>query len=369
MSTPLNNLNLSNVMAECLNHAVFNFANLTVRVHTNYPNILDELKAYYKSYLQAETGNASVDLYAYESEEVGQLEDWVDVPREAGKQGKKEGYLDSFTESGDFEGRWIKKFKTGMTLLQRLENPIAMGPCLANMAQIINFVNNQFLNLHLRQGYSLGHASGFSVNGNVTAIAAGSGGGKSTLMLRCLESETRQFITNDRILIRQTEAGVDAVGVAKLPRVNPGTLLHSHENRLRHILSTERQQQLLEMAPQDLWVLEEKYDVQIEEEYGASRVELTGKLHNLVMLDWSFSSMEETRIERVDLTEEPDVIEGLRKRPGPFYQDTSGVFVDLHACESVEHYCAALQGVKVFRLVGGIDFDKAYELIGRLDEL
>jgi HprK-related kinase B len=369
MIGPLNDQVLQAAMAECTSQTTLVFGALTVRVHTNRHQILDELTSYYKSYTQASSGDCFVDIYAVESDEVAQSAEWKDVPREAGKQGKKEGYLDSFSATGVFEGRWIKKFKTGMTLLQRLEKPLAIGPCLANMAQIINFINNQFLNLHLRQGYLLGHASGFSVDGEITAIAAGSGGGKSTLMLRCLESNKRQFVTNDRILMRNTSASVEAVGVAKLPRVNPGTLLHSHGNRLRHILAEERQQQLLEMAPADLWVLEEKYDVQIEDEYGSGRVDLIGKLTNLIMLDWSFSSTEPTRLERVNLDLEPEAIEGLRKRPGPFYQDNSGSFVDLHACESVDAYCAALNGVRVFRFVGGIDFDKAYELIDNLDSL
>ncbi|MEP3351061.1 MAG: HprK-related kinase B [Marinomonas sp.] len=369
MNEPLNEKLLNTLMAQCENQAKLFFGALTVRVHTNNTDILDELKAYYKSYTQPSTGEYSVDVYAVEHEEIAQSAPWIDVPREAGKQGKKEGYLDVFSDEGVFNGRWIKKFKTGMTLLQRVEKPIAVGPCSANMAQIINFINNQFINLHLREGSLLGHASGFSVNGDVTAIAAGSGGGKSTLMLRCLEDSTRQFVTNDRILMRNIGSSVEAVGVAKLPRVNPGTLLHSHQNRLRHILDEDRQQQLLEMAPSDLWVLEEKYDVQIEDEYGPDRVALSGRLANLIMLDWSFSSSDETRLELVDLTLESEVIEGLRKRPGPFYQDNSGLFVDLHACESLETYCAALNGVRVFRLVGGIDFDKAYELIENLDAL
>ncbi|WP_235963516.1 HprK-related kinase B [Marinomonas colpomeniae] len=366
---PLSDQALQTAMASCEHLLTLTFGALTVNVHTNQAVILDELNDYYKSYRQSSENEQSINIYAIEHGEVIESVEWLDVPREAGKQGKKEGYLDCFSENEVFEGRWIKKFKTGMLLLQRVESPVAIGPCIENMAQIINFINNQFLNLHLRAGYLLGHASAFSVNGNLTAIAAGSGGGKSTLMLRCLEKETREFITNDRILIQHSADGVKAVGVAKLPRVNPGTLLHSHGHRLRHILTKERQQQLLDMLPADLWVLEEKYDVQIEDEYGPNRVGLTGKLVNLIMLDWSFSSGKPTQIERVDLSLEPKVIEGLRKRPGPFYQDNSGSFVDLIACESVEVYCAELDSVRVFRLTGCIDFDKAYELIDTLDAL
>lgn len=364
IQAPLDKSRLHAAMADCAHQLTLIFGALTVRVHSNDSDILSSLNDYYKSYRQGVSGSHSIDVFVVECDQVTESVDWQEVPREVGKQGRKEGYLDHFSEDGVFEGRWIKKFKTDMIMLQRLESPVVMGPCMANLAQIINFINNQFLNLHLRNGFILGHASGFSVDGLVTAIAAGSGGGKSTLMLRCLEKANRKFVTNDRILMRPSDHGVEAVGVAKLPRVNPGTLLHSE--RLKPILTPKRQEELLAMSQQDLWVLEEKYDVQIEDEYGPNRVELTGKLTNLVMLDWSLHSTEPTQLQRVNLAQEPDAIEGLRKRPGPFYQDESGAFIDLNACESVATYCDALRQVNVFRLIGAIDFDKAYELIESL---
>jgi len=120
------------------------------------------------------------------------------------------------------------------------------------------------------------------------------------------------------------------------------------------------------MPTSKLWSLEEKYDVQIEDDYGANRVQLTGQLVNLIMLDWSLDSPKETRLEQVDLSQEPDVIEGLRKRPGPFYQDNQGVFADLNAIDSTSHYVDQLANVAVYRLTGKIDFDLGYQLIGQL---
>jgi len=364
---PLDNLILKTMMDDCQHQLTLIFGVLTVRVHGNNRAVLTELNEYYKSYRDGKSGSHAIDVYVVDHEEVVESVDWQDVPREVGKRGRKEGYLNYLSEQGAFAGRWIKKFKTGMFMLQRLENPVVIGPCLANLAQVINFINNQFLNLHLRNGFVLGHAAGFSVNGNITAIAAGSGGGKSTLMLRCLEKASRQFVTNDRILMRQSDEGVEAVGIAKLPRVNPGTLLHSE--RLKSILAVKRQEELLTMTKQDLWQLEEKYDVQIEDKYGPDRVELTGKLSNLVMLDWSLESTQPTQLERVDLNRSPDNIEGLRKRPGPFYQDESGAFADLYACDSVKTYCDTLSGVQVFRLTGAIDFDKAFALMDSMDSV
>ncbi|WP_394180396.1 HprK-related kinase B [Marinomonas posidonica] len=343
----------------CLHQTQFQFAQLQVRFHATERGLIEDLTEYYKSYLhETQAATSIIDVYVMEQAPAGDELAWLEVPREVGKQGRKEGYLDV---PG---GRWIKKFKTGMSFLQRPDQLVAVGPCAANLAQIINFINNQFLNHFLRQDFTLGHASAFSVQGQVTAIAAGSGGGKSTLMLRCLEKSTRDFLTNDRILLKRVGSGTETIGLAKLPRVNPGTLLYS--DRLRHILPAARQQALSSMPTSELWSLEEKYDVQIEDDYGANRVQLTGQLVNLIMLDWSLDSPEETRLEQVDLSQEPDVIEGLRKRPGPFYQDNQGVFADLNAIDSTAHYVDQLANVAVYRLTGKIDFDLGYQLIGQL---
>ncbi len=362
LTNPLDNHQIKLAMADCQHQASLVFGGLKVLVHTNEKSLLDELKDYYKSYLIAGETTKTINVYAIHQQAVEDSLDWLDVPREAGKQGKKEGYLDSTA------GRWIKKFKTGMLMLQRQRDPVVVGPCLDNLAQIINFVNNQFINTYLRQDCLLGHASGYCIDGDVTAIAAGSGGGKSTLMLRCLEDSRRQFLTNDRLLMQVADLQVNAIGVAKLPRVNPGTLLHSHQERLKHILPDDQQVAVQALTQRELWVLEQKYDVQIEDEYGPDRVTLTGKLKNLIMLDWTLNDAQPTQLNLVDLNQEPDAIEGLRKRPGPFYQDDEGDFKALTECDSVEKYCAALQSVKVYRLSGRIDFDRAFELIAELDK-
>ncbi|ADZ90659.1 HprK-related kinase B [Marinomonas mediterranea] len=371
---------LAETLSACRFHVNFVFGELQVQVFSNHNALLKELTAYYKSYASPlddassntadNASNHTMNIYFVEQDNVGDDLDWLEVPREVGKTGRKEGYLDVE------DGRWIKKFKTGMCFLQRKANPVAVGRCSENLAQMVNFINNQFLNHHLRQGFILGHAAAFSrvdANGvaKVTAIAAGSGGGKSTTMLRCLEDSSNLFLTNDRILFEKKTLDdqtpkTQAVGLAKLPRVNPGTLLYSE--RLRHILPEARQKALLDMPQSELWSLEEKYDVQIEDEYGKDRVALVGELCHLIMLDWSLNSDESTRLELVDLTKEPTQIEGLRKRPGPFYQDETGKFADLDVMDSTETYCTELSNVNVYRLTGKIDFDRAFELINGLQK-
>ena len=351
---------LQMAQSECVYQRTYVFADLGIQVFSNHESLLMALDQYYKSYVDQAQASQYLELYVIEQAVLGEELGWLEVPREAGKTGRKEGYLDAWSGA-----RWIKKFKTGLTLLQSCQTPTVVGPCMANLAQVVNFINNQCLNHYLSQSYELGHASAFTRNGKVTAIAAGSGGGKSTLMLRCLENTARDFITNDRLLFKRVGERVHAVGIAKLPRVNPGTLLNSE--RLQHILPPERQQALRELSKAELWSLEEKYDVQIEDEYGIGRVATDGALAHLVMLDWSLDSTEPTQLLPVDLNAEAEEIDGLRKRPGPFYQNQSGEFcTDLNELAPLSQYCQTLAPVKVYRLIGQIDFDRAFELLESL---
>lgn len=356
-----NSSQLQQGISNCIHSLLLNFTGLSVRLHSNEPVLLAELASYYHSYQpNTQLNDTVLELYALEQAPLAEQFEWLPVPREPGKTGRKEGYIDVAS------GRWIKKFKTGMSFLQRTEQPLAVGPCRANLAQVINFINNQFMNHYLRLGYTLGHAAAYGKNGQVTAIASGSGGGKSTLMLRCLEDASRHFVTNDRILLAAKEQSVHAIGVAKLPRVNPGTLLHSP--RLRDILPAKRQAELLTMPTDELRCLEEKYDVDVSAHYGLERIDYAGPLAKLIMLDWGHNSDQTTRLEPCDLRQNPAEIDGLRKRPGPFFHDAAGKFADLDALASLDHYAALLGNVSVYRLTGKVDFDAAYQLINQLEQ-
>ena len=336
------------------------FSAVAVNVHSNDPQLLDELAEYYKSYSSDNPIEDCIDLYAIESPIVELDIDWQNVERETGKSGLKEAYFDAN------EGRWIWKHKTGMKMLQRVEQPIVLGTCRENLAQVINFINNQFLNHYQRKGFMLGHAAAFSDNGQVTAIAASSGGGKSTLMLRFLEKSQNRFLTNDRIMFKRDGSRVSAIGLSKMPRVNPGTLLNSA--RLNHLLSDAFKVELKAMPIKELWQLEHKFDVQIEDEYGPDRVALEGDLTRLILLDWELNSNEPTRLVPVNLESDPSHIAGLQKRRGPFYHDADGLFPFPDSCDPQSKYVDQLTGVEVYRVEGAVNFQAAvdayYELLG-----
>lgn len=337
-----------------------NFPGLSVDLQATNSAVLDDLADYYQDYRDTPQADTRLPIWVVDTPVPA---DWLDQPwqpvaRPTAQQTLKEAYLDTP------DGRWIHKTRTGMLMLQRPIAPAVVGDCRANLSQVVNFINNQWINAALNQGRTLGHASAFAKDGVVTAIAASSGGGKSTLMLRCLEDPETAFVSNDRILFTQNGAGCDVLGVPKLPRVNPGTLLYS--DRLRQILPADRQAELSQLSPDALRGWEEKYDVPIGAFYGAGRVTLTGPLTRLFMLDWQPDSAAPTAIEHIDLTVEPTAIEGLRKQAGPFYQDAQGHFPDLGNIPSHAHYAAQLNSVQVFRVTGRVDFHRAAELIGAI---
>lgn len=317
-----------------------------VTVHSDSTALLEQLADYYQGFAQGSDHHFSI--WAWQRPEFSLPElDWEPVPREPGKTGKKEQSATSPL------GHWIQKVRTGMHFLQRDESPVAVGPCEQNLPQIVNFINNQLINHYIDAGYCLGHASGFTRNKSTLAIAASSGGGKSTLMLRCLENPANHFLSNDRVLFKDGQI----VGIPKWPRVNPGTLLHS--DRLKGILPTDRAAELGQLSQTELWVIEEKYDVLIPDHYGPERATSQARFEHLVMLNWSLDSSDPLQL--TALTEK-DGIEGLRKRPGPFYIKGP----QPAPAAELGGYWSELSQVNVWELTGKIDFDAGAELLDRL---
>jgi HprK-related kinase B len=112
----------------------------------------------------------------------------------------------------------------------------------------------------------------------------------------------------------------------------------------------------------ELWNIEQKYDVLIPQCYGGKKISLSGTLKNLILLDWSLNSSEQTELNPVNIEQQPGVLDGLRKNPGPFFQDVDGQFPDATA-QPCEYYADHLKGVRVFQLTGKTDFDRACALL------
>lgn len=332
---------------------------VTVHVRTNSEPLLAELARYFSDRVVPSAPTRDIRIIVLEAEPPRFPMEMRDWPREAGKLGEKERYADTR------DGRVVRKTRTGMQFLLARDELVAVGPALANLNQVINFIISQYLARRLGEGWVGCHAAGVALAGRGLGIAARSGAGKSTLALH-LVSSGLSFVSNDRLLLERTRALTVMAGVPKMPRVNPGTLLHNPD--LIGLLPAARREALAGLPDGELWRLEEKYDVMIPELYGRNRCLYRMPMAALLVLGWSHSAREPARFDRVALGERPDLLELVMKSPGVFHRDREG----RNAAESdrfePEHYLRALAGVPVYEATGRVEFEMGVGFCRRLLE-
>lgn len=331
------------------------FDEFTMEIWSNSAALIKELSNYFMPYVTSNAGSISKRVYLYEQAPIGMPLTWVDWPREAGKTGQKE----QICEAED--GRWIHKVKTGVIFFQHQTQPTAVGPCLKHSSQIINFVINQYINYLQQCGGLICHAACIEIEQQGVAIAAFSGGGKSTTMLKLMEHNDTKFVSNDRLFLFAHDDGVIAKGVSKQPRVNPGTLLHNET--LRHLLSSEQQEALSMLSPTELWSLEQKFDVHIDQHYGDNRSTNSTRLQHVILLNWSQQSRKDTSLTQINLAERRELIEAIAKSPGPFFQQQNGEFLATAAAPADKQYLDCLERLCVWEACGTADFTRLVDLI------
>ncbi|MCG8670312.1 MAG: HprK-related kinase B [Pseudomonadales bacterium] len=321
-----------------------------VAVKTNSEELSSKLQHYFANLL-AEEQPTDIEILAVEQEAPQLNLDLVDWTREQGKSTRKDSYID-FPSA-----RVLRKVRTGMVFVQSQAYRIAAGPCLENDNQIINFVNAQLANALLHKGGLTCHAAGVEFNGNIFAMAGFSGGGKSTLMLKLLENPQINYLTNDRLYAYSNDSNaVIGSGIPKLPRVNPGTIVHNP--RLHPLISESRRSELLNIPVSDLWDLEEKYDVIIDELYGSGRIAKAAPLTAFLVLNWQRESDEPVKLQQVDINQRRDLLAAIMKSPGPFYQRSDGSFhLDTIPLDEAA-YLEQLKDVAFYEASGGINFEE-----------
>jgi HprK-related kinase B len=330
----------------------------TLQVRSNSDALITGLREYF-SHVPTGTARPDIEVIAIEREAPDTGIAFVDWQREPGKTGRKDSYYDI---PG---GRVVRKVRTGMVFLQSETQRIAAGPCLEFDNQVINFINAQYMNWLQQRGWLICHSAALVYRGIGFGIAGFSGGGKSTLMLHLLDHDEIGYLTNDRLFVRREAGQTRALGIPKLPRINPGTIVHNA--RLQGLIPAERRAELLAMPAKELWQLEEKYDVHVEQVYGPGRVVQQAPLGGYLVLNWRRDSETPLRVVPVTLEDRRDLLAAIMKSPGPFYQYRDGSFHRDDAEFDEQAYLDALQGVAVYEVSGKIDFDL---LVRRcLDEL
>ncbi|HEB95795.1 MAG TPA: HprK-related kinase B [Sedimenticola thiotaurini] len=319
-----------------------------VRVRSNSAPLLQRLEHYF-GHVTGPPAETMIEVIAIDRDPPDPGVAFRDWAREPGKQGRKDAWYDL---PG---GRLIRKVRTGMLFLQSESVRIAAGPCLEYDNQVINFINAQYMNLLQQRGCIICHASGLVHDGRCLGIAGFSGGGKSTLMLHLLAHDGIAFLTNDRLFICDDHGSPRALGIPKLPRVNPGTIVH--DPILQSMIPEPERQRLLRLPEQQLWELEQKYDVMIDELYGPGKIVPSAPLASFLVLNWQRGSAGPLRVERVELAQRRDLLRAIMKSPGPFYQYADGHFQRDDQGFDEAAYLAALEGVTVHEARGGVDFD------------
>jgi HprK-related kinase B len=343
-----------------LSHTVaFDFGALRVNVKTNSSELTQRLADYFRSQLVPASPDA-LEIIAVQAPATDFGLDYWHWPREGGKVGKKEAVCDL---PG---GRVVHKVKTGMTFLLGESVRLAVGDCEKNDNQIINFVIAQQLSRVLNRDAVLCHAAGVCEKGRGLMIAATSGAGKSTLAMHLMRHGAT-FVSNDRVVVEARSPIPVMHGVPKQPRVNPGTLLNN--SSLEGILPPARVEALRALPRDELWQLEEKYDVDVERVYGPGRWVLSHSLDTFLILNWSRSSSSPATFQSVDLRKRPDLLELVVKSPGPFHSDAQGRFATGRESHDFEAYLQHLSRIPCFEAAGGVDFAAGVEWWRRLAEL
>ncbi len=337
-----------NPITTCLNLI---FDDCVIRVCSNSNELIDKLTHYFSGFTGG-NGTANIDITAIEGEFPSINPQFILKEPDPGKTKIKEEYI-NFPEH-----RIIRKHLTGMHFIFGGQDNIAIGPCIENDNQVINFINNRYIQWNLHQNSLLGHAAGVEWKGNGIALAGFSGMGKSSLALHLMNHGVT-FISNDRLMIKSNGNRLEMYGVPKLPRVNPGTILNNPN--LIPVMNDNERLKFSKLPLNELWELEHKYDVYIDRCFGKNKFQLRAPMKALFILNWKRKNIP-TIVHQVDIQERKDLLKAFIKSPGLFYEESEQ---DLDISE--ESYINHLKLCSVFEITGGVNFElvanKCYEYL------
>ncbi len=326
---------------------VLQFGDCNIKVNANQNEITEALTEYFDGFITDER-QFQLEITVHEATPPTFSADFTVKTPDPGKTKIKEEYINLD------QGRIVRKRLTEMQFIFGENENLAIGPCLKNMNQVVNFINNRFIEWDLCKGSLLGHAAAVLWKEQGIAMAGFSGAGKSTLALHLMSKGT-DFVSNDRLMINVENNELVMRGVAKLPRINPGTILNNKD--LIGILSESEKEEFEALPPDKLWQLEHKFDVPVGECFSNSRFLLKAPMKMLVLLNWQRSEGK-TEIKQVNLEERRDLLPAFMKSTGLFFLPHTASHIN-DATE--DDYLEMLQHCDVIEVSGAIDFSQAAE--------
>lgn len=322
-------------------------ADCLLAVRTNSVELAERLRAYFRVLINEENTPPDIEVAAIEAPPYEPAFELTAYPPGPGKTRIKDEYADFR------DGRVVRKRLTRMVFLFGADAALAIGPCLQHANQVVNFINNRFIQRKLDAGCLLCHASAVALDGKGVMIAGVSGRGKSTLALHLLSSGF-DYVSNDRVLLQPGGERPKIFGVPKFPRVNPGTIVNNPA--IAEIIPETERDRFHDLPREELWRLEQKYDVDVPAYFGDSRFQLTSELVGTAILTWRFDGGL-TRAEPVAFGDRPHLLDALIKHPGVHYYRDYGESPD----PEVRAYVDALAPAAGIELAGGVDFEYAVE--------
>jgi HprK-related kinase B len=327
---------------------LLSFDTCKIRFTSNDKQLVDFLEDYFSEFL-ADFSVADIEVTGLETPEFHYKFDYTVKQPDPGKSKIKEEWIDLEN------GRIVRKVLTGIVCLFGGEHNLVVGPCRKNDSQVVNFIIHRYIEWLLRQDGLLLHAAGVKLLNRGTALAGFSGMGKSTLALHMMNLGT-SFVSNDRAIARQQDDRFLLNGVPKMPRINPGTIVHN--SVLRTILKEDEIEYYQQMPKEQLWDLEDKHDALIHKLYGSGKFELSAEMHGLVVLNWNHEDAA-ISLDEVDIRSRQDLLPAFTKSTGLFNDPRAeGNNIDV----GDQAYIDFFSRCPVFEITGKRDFKKAAKL-------